>query len=164
MQGPVIDSLKAAGEKQQFAGRFAVADLTRLADCMEAQDTLDYVVAGSHDRQDRPQLRVRISGRVSLQCQRCLGALPHEVNIDSVLRLVPGETLEVEQDGNPEAPDCIAASSELDLAALVEDEVLLALPPYPRHEAGQCADKSAQQDTGSGHTAFGALAALKHKF
>jgi len=60
--------------------------------------------------------------------------------------------------------DCILATPELDIIALVEDEIILSLPPSPRHGEGECAiDKreSGNMYMLKGRSPFSALAALK---
>ena len=131
----VVDSLKLVHDRQKLAGVMPVAGFVRrLAESLQSvHGNLDYGIEGDVDRQDRPLLRLRVSGAVQLQCQRCLDGFEHEINIETALRLVAPEALDTEYDDNPDEPDCIASSAELDLAALIEDEVLLALPAYPRH-------------------------------
>ena len=60
-------------------------------------------------------------------------------------------------------PDAIEASTELDVAALIEDEVLLSLPLAPRHAEGACTGRVATQvkDDVRKHSAFAELGALK---
>lgn len=154
----VIDSLKFSREKQTARGELSVAGLSRLQDSLfqvtEQQakpgdargavsvavsgKPLSYEVIGGVDARERPVLRLKVSGRLPLQCQRCLQLLDFELVLDSTLRLVPAAMLDAEMSDDPDEPDCVAASTELDLAALIEDEILLALPAYPRHEVGEC--------------------------
>jgi uncharacterized protein len=65
-----------------------------------------------------------------------LKTLDYALAIDTTLRLVAEAALDAEMSDDPDEPDCVAASATFDLAALIEDEVLLALPASPRHEAG----------------------------
>ena len=125
----VIDSLKLVHDRQRLSGTLPVAGFVRLAeDLQSTAGNLDYSVASDVDRQDRPLLRLRVSGTLQLQCQRCLEAFEYGIAIDTALRLVAAAALASEQDDDPNEPDCIAASATFDLAALIEDEVLLALP------------------------------------
>jgi uncharacterized protein len=94
-----------------------------------------------------------------------LGEIEFGLAIDAILRLVPESSRDAEQSDDPDEPDCIAASSELDLAALIEDEILLALPAYPRHEGQGCGSGDGKA-AGAKVTAFsvlGELGALKQK-
>jgi uncharacterized protein len=134
-----IDSLKAVHDRQVFTRVVPVAGFVRLTESLhDSGGELEYRVCGDVDRQERPLLRVQVSGAVILQCQRCLDGFSHKIHIDTAVRLVAADALGAEHDDNPDEPDCVAASGEFDLAALIEDEVLLALPAYPRHEAGVC--------------------------
>ncbi len=149
---PIVDSLKLARDRQQLTGVVAVASLPRLVQSLYASTgSLDYAISGDCDGRERPLLRFRVNGTVELQCQRCLEAMAHELRIESVVRLVAAEVLETEYEAigsNPDEPDCIAASKTLDVVMLVEDEVLLALPPFPRHDVAQCKRVDAALKTG----------------
>jgi uncharacterized protein len=130
-----FDGLKLVHERQTLAGVMPVAGLPRLVDgLLNSSGTLDYRLWGDADHQDRPLLKLRMCGAVQLQCQRCLEGFEYKIDFETALRLVAPEALDIEYDDDPDEPDCIAASAEMDLAALIEDEVLLALPPYPRHD------------------------------
>jgi uncharacterized protein len=139
--GMLIDSLKYAREKQTKHGSLPVSKFERLRDSLFAKpragDEIDYEVSGGMDARKWPQLSLKVAGLLQLQCQWCLKALDYELTIDTALRLVPEALLDAEQSDDPEEADCIAASTELDLVALIEDEILLALPAYPRHENGE---------------------------
>jgi uncharacterized protein len=165
-----IDSLKAVHDRQVFSRVVPVAGFARLVESLhDSEGDLDYRVSGDVDRQERPLLRLRVSGAVTLQCQRCLEGFEHKIAIDTAVRLVAAHALDAEHDDNPDEPDCVVASAEFDLAALVEDEVLLALPAYPRHDAGLCSAKPAASETMNAQAAgakilpFSVLQALKGK-
>ena len=166
----VVDSLKLTRDRQRVSGAILVAGLPRLTESLLGNSgTFDYTVAGDVDQLERPVLRLQVSGVVQLQCQRCLESLAQAVAIDTTLRLVAAEALDAEYEAvgdDPDEPDCIAASSELDVAALIEDEVLLALPSHPRHAEGVCVAKVAGANGGGSNenvTPFSVLAALKIK-
>ena len=168
----LIDSLKFSGEKQSVRGALPVAGFDRLRDSLFAVagdgGDISYTLRGGADARDNPVLRLKVSGQLALQCQRCLTALDYGLVIDTTLRLVPEASLDTEMSDDPDEPDCIAASTELDLVALIEDEILLALPAYPRHEEGRCNYGSgAESEAGRKQvSAFGALSelgALKQK-
>lgn len=169
-----FDNLKLVQERQVLSGEMPVTALSRLMESVQdGAGTLAYRVEGSADQQERPLLKLQVSGTLRLQCQRCLNDLTYTVAIDSTLRVVNEEALAAEYDDDPEEPDCIAASAACDLAALVEDEVLLALPAYPRHEANACSGVTSVQaprdgvvepgTARAGMQAFSALQALKQK-
>lgn len=160
----VIDSLEFARSAQSISGTLPIASLKRLDDLLvDADGNVRYALLGSRDERNRPQLELRIEGRLHLQCQRCLGLLDYPVDITNVLLIVPqGARAEDDMD-DPQAPDAIEASAELDVGELIEDEVLLALPLAPRHRDGACASRiaTAALQAGKSESAFAKLAELR---
>ena len=166
----VIDSLEFARAGRQMSGRLPVAGFTRISDLlmngMDDGGTLDYTVVGASDGQNQPRLNLQVAGMLHLQCQRCLGPLDYRVAISNTLNLAPPGSPMLESDDTldvVDAPDCIEASAELDVVTLVEDEVLLDLPPHPRHADGMCVSGAASYEAKrDGDTKFAGLAALKN--
>jgi uncharacterized protein len=136
------DSLEFARAGQQLRGSLPVASLKRLQDVLFDPDgVLQFELRGGQDDRGRPQLRLTVSGTLHLQCQRCLGCLEFPLDLRNALLLVPpGARHDADLD-DPDAPDAIEASTQLDIAGLVEDEVLLGLPLAPRHAADACAEQ-----------------------
>ena len=163
----VCDSLKLVQDKQVLSGTLPVEGFSRLSESLhDSSGSLNYRVQGTVDRRDRPLFKLQVRGTVQLQCQRCLDGFEYNVAVASTVRLVAPEALEREYDDDPDEPDCVAASKTFDLVALIEDEVLLALPVYPRHEEGQCKVRVASAGTtalAAKVEAFGALQSLKRK-
>ena len=154
----MIDGLEFAGADKELRGSLAPFDLTRLQDCLfDAGSTIDYRLRGGRDQQGRPALRLEITGLLHLQCQRCLGLLEYPLRMVNTLLLVrENEALPADAD-EPDAPDCIVAGTEMDVRAMIEDEILLGLPLSPRHPDGAC---SARSETARGGGAVSPLAAL----
>jgi len=158
----VIDSLEFARTGQALHGSLPVPGLTRLRDSLvEAPGEVEFVVQGGHDARQRPTLSLDISGTLRLQCQRCLGVLDYPVRLANTLLLVSAGAAAA-GDLDEEDAEWIEASTELDVAALVEEEILLSLPYAPRHEEGQCEQRLTAAKDGAGSSAFAKLAALKH--
>lgn len=68
-----------------------------------------------------------------LVCQRCLQPVDVPVAVDRLFRFVADEAQAAAEDDASEE-DVLALSRSFDLAELVEDEILMAMPPAPRHE------------------------------
>ena len=133
----VIDSLEFARGGQQLQDTVAILELTRLADSLyDTGGELTFALGGGYDAERRPRLNLRVKGRLNLKCQRCLGSLYYALDVESSLLVLTGstgaETAEVD------VLDGIPADPQADVWALVEDEVMLALPIAPRHPEGQC--------------------------
>jgi uncharacterized protein len=161
--GAVIDGLEFARGQQQLRGSLAVADLRRLEDVLfDMHGSLDYELRGTRDARNRPQIEVKIEGPLHLQCQRCLGLLDHDVHVATTLLVVPAGVQADDDVDEPEGPDVIEAKAELEVAGLVEDEVLLSLPLAPRHAEGQCHGRlQKHEDAAEAPSPFARLAALK---
>jgi uncharacterized protein len=159
----VIDALEFARAQQQLHGSLPAEGLQRLHDVLfDTQGSLDYEVRGTRDERKRPQLELRISGGLHLQCQRCLGLLEYSVDVENTLLLVAPGTGPEEDADDPDGPDIIEADPELDVAGLIEDEVLLSLPLAPRHPEGSCENRVASRLQGAAPPKpFAELAALK---
>lgn len=79
-------------------------------------------------------LALGVRAPVWLTCQRCLQPFQVPIEFERRLRFVRGEAEAEALDAESEH-DVLALSRSLDLRELVEDEVLLALPLVPRHDA-----------------------------
>jgi uncharacterized protein len=90
-------------------------------------------VRGGENGGGRLSLTVEISGELRLVCQRCLGPLAFPLAARSELELAETES-EIEAAGDD--VDRVLATKAMDVATLVEDEAILALPMAPLH--GRC--------------------------
>ena len=159
----VIDALEFARSEQQLNGRLPVNSLKRLHDILsDTEGSIDYGLRGVRDEQNRPHLELSLGGQLHLQCQRCLGRLDYALDVTNTLRVIPRGAKVDEDLEAPEAPDVVEVDPELDVADLVEDEILLALPLAPRHPDGECVSRiSGQNENAARQSAFDKLAALK---
>lgn len=156
----VIDSLEFARSGQSLAGSLPVPALTRIQDSLfDEQGEVRFQITGGQDGRRRPVLTVEVSGVLHLQCQRCLGALAFPLRLSNTLLVVSGGA----DSGEPDVGEAewIEASTELDVAGLVEEEILLSLPYAPRHGEGQCPPGGSPAAGGDKTTAFAKLAVLK---
>lgn len=162
---PVIDGLEFARARAKLAGAWPVAEFPRLRDVLRTEaGSLRYELEGLPQAQGRPALLLRVQGTLELTCQRCLGALVFPLQVDSLLRLAATQS---EVDAEPleaDGPESIVAGREMAVKAMVEDEVLLAIPIAPRHEAcggGRRADLPlAPEAAGAGKSPFAGLRGL----
>ena len=115
------------------------------------------------------RLDLDVSAAVRLECQRCLQPMVVPLRVERRFHFVHGEDEAARLDEQME-DDVLALTPRLDLRTLIEDELLLALPLVPRHEA--CADLPAAIRThedrpgeaapaADGSHPFAALAALR---
>ncbi|HVY07600.1 MAG TPA: YceD family protein [Burkholderiales bacterium] len=159
-----VDSVAFARDARELRGRLPVADLARLRDALVDTDgDVAYRLAGSMDKDGKATLQLEVAAKLQLVCQRCLG--PVEFDLQSTRDLVlvpPGQPLADPAD-EPDDVEEIHADAKLDVAALVEDEVILSLPMVAAHEAGECAMPKSQEGMNETQSAFGSLASLKRQ-
>ena len=89
------------------------------------------VVAGSAAQ---PWLQLSTRLEVTLQCQRCLQPMTGLLHIERRFRFAADEAEALRLDEETD-DDVLVMSREFDLHELVEDELILALPIVPRHDA-----------------------------
>lgn len=113
-----------------------VGDFERLAqEFVNPEAMLQFRVCGGRDVRGRPQLHCRVKAEVEMQCQRCLKPVSVAVDSDRLLYLAASEADadRLEAALADEDIEVIVAGQNLDLAGVVEDEVLLSLPIVPMH-------------------------------
>lgn len=157
----VIDSLEFARTEQTLRGSLPIPGLARLKDSLH--DTLgqvEFVVRGGTDARHRPILTLDISGVLHLQCQRCLGLLEFPLRLSNTLLLVSRADVAAGE-LDDEDVERIEASTEIDVASVIEDEIILSLPYAPRHDEGRCGHDMGAAPDDARASAFAKLAALK---
>ena len=70
---------------------------------------------------------------VPLTCQRCMGTVATPLEIDQWYRFVATEEIAMAEDDESEE-DLLVMEPHFDLLAVLEDELLMALPLVPMHE------------------------------
>ena len=140
-----LDVATFAGARGELAGDWPADRLTRLvAATLAPGDGTDRPAVGWQARGERrvlpgagkqPSLMVGADTEVTLECQRCLQPMRVPLHAERRIFFVEGEEAAAALDAESD-DDVLALTPALDLADLVEDELLLALPLVPRHE--QC--------------------------
>lgn len=134
MSNYLIDTLKFVHEAGLLQGSLTLPGLERLKSYLaNSKGILAYSVHGVSDEQNRPLLKIMISGSINLRCQRCLDKLEYQLDLETNLFLARSETELFHYDEDIFI-DAIPATRELDLLTLLEDEIILGLPVAPRHQ------------------------------
>lgn len=119
----------------------------------------------------KPQVWLHLTAQTRLPqiCQRCLGEVSTLLEVERSYRFVADEAIAEAEDDDCEE-DLLAISREFNLLALIEDELLMALPQVPMHDSCPVQPKMAAVDEdfeADGNAAkanpFAVLAALKGK-
>lgn len=148
-----------------LAGRLDIHEMPRLAGALHARGS-EAVVALDFRLDDAGRALVTgvIEAELVVLCQRCLE--PMTLPVKREVRLAVVRSDEEAARLAPELEPLLVDDESVALATLVEDELILALPSYPRHAPGQCqapagADQLAEADTGEGDNPFAVLQSLK---
>jgi uncharacterized protein len=120
--------------------------------------------------EDDVWLHLTAEAKVPLTCQRCMGVVETPVEVDQWYRFVASEDIAMAEDDQSEE-DLLVMEPQFDLLAVLEDELLMALPLVPMHEqcpvmpklqAGE-ADIAGEPDSGKKPNPFDVLAQFKAK-
>ena len=157
---PVIDGFEFASAGASLSGALPIRGFPRLHDLLAGHEgEVAYEVEGVRDARGRPALRLKVRARLNLRCQRCLEALPFEVQADEMLVLA-GTQAEIDAEpADVHSPDRVVAGKEMPVRDLIEDELILAVPYAPRHEG--CSARPSP-DAETRHSPFAALRGLLH--
>lgn len=157
----VIDPYRFSREAGNTEGSLSLLELPRLHDLVtEVTGELHFHLRGFLGERGQPRLHLEVSGVLFLACQRCLGAVEEHLDIESLLELIPEDSEPTQAELEDDNLDFLPVAGMLDIKALVEDEILLALPVAPSHEV--CGLPSGAS-TGERPNPFAALAGLKGK-
>lgn len=112
---------------------------------------------------EQPWLHLTARVVMPLTCQRCLEAVMTELSADRWFRFVDSEAVAAAEDEEADE-DVLEVQRDFDLQALIEDELIMALPLVARHDACPTAvplvDAEGVDDSEPPHP-FAVLAALR---
>jgi len=135
-----LDVKALAKAQMHLEGETPIVDLARLADdCVgDSAGTVSWSVQGAMEPdqsgKDAVWLHLEAKATVPLTCQRCLHPVPVALLIEQDFRFVADEETALAEDDESEE-DVLVLEEHFDLLALVEDELLMALPLVPMHQA-----------------------------
>ncbi len=150
-----IDVRKFALASEALSGHDALSNYERLVQDLQ-RDAVDFdkkTVTWSARGETitpagggaQPWLHLKAHVHVPMVCQRCLGPVDVALDIHSTFRFVATEAIAMAEDDESEE-DLLVLSKQFDLQALIEDELLMALPIVPKHEVCPVSVKLASTD------------------
>ena len=78
-------------------------------------------------------LHLTASASIPLTCQRCMTTVDSPIEVDQWYRFVATEEIAMAEDDESEE-DLLVMEPQFDLLAVLEDELIMALPVVPMHE------------------------------
>ena len=163
---PHVDPRKLADRGATLEGELLLADLPRLCDPLaDNHGSVRAKFFFERDERNAVVIHSELEVEVKMICQRCLElvALPIQSACDYAVVKEGANTQSV-----PKGYDVLELGEDpLDLLALVEDELLLALPIVPAHDPEDCQQPAGLEEPAPGEdevtrsNPFSVLAQLK---
>ena len=129
-----LDVEELASQGVTLAGFADPVSMPRLLEVVTSKPSpIAYRIAFSRDASGRPRMCGRAEGVLPLVCQRCLENFEwkFDTRFESV---VVGH----EREGSRGLDAVVCPGGRIELASVIEDELLLALPNAPVHALGTC--------------------------
>jgi uncharacterized protein len=158
----LVDLFDFTRQGESAHGEVPLAALARV-EPVSRDGALAWKAQGStRGRLGAPRLDLQVDGEIPLVCQRCLQPLRQPVHVESRF-LVADDEAHAEALDQDDDYDVVVGSTAFDLDALVEDEVILALPSAPRHAVCPGLATSSGGEAAGKPSPFAALATLKQR-
>lgn len=143
-----IEPRKMAEKRVQLVGQIPLTSLTRLNELQEQkQGEVDLAIDFFLDEQGVTCMQGQISTEVWLTCQRCLEPYQQFIAAKFILSPVTNDR-EAAMLPAPYEP-LLVANTVVELAAVVEDEILLGIPIVTKHAPENCAVAVSYNTAGS---------------
>ena len=164
-----VDPFRMAELGREFEGTMELRLMKRLVPLLRTDaGTIQIKLDFGADAAGVRFMHGLVTGELSLQCQRCMGAMRFPLHIDFRLALLRDET-QLERLTEEYEPLLVEAVP-IYIADVIEDETLLAVPQIPKHDEGECSVSIAvasdelpgtEKDTQVKPNPFAVLAKLK---
>ena len=164
-----IDPLRMAEAGRLFEGGYALEEMDRLHDSLlDGSGKVTVSLEFGIDAEGIRYMKGRLQTELTLECQRCLRAMQHQIDAEFALGLVRSNEAAELLPSHYEP--LLVESDALFLRDIIEDELLLALPLVAMHDEcidvnAQAAETAQRNDNERGESKkanpFAALAALK---
>lgn len=131
-----VDLRGLAARGVHVAGTVELRDMQRLSEAVVGADEPARVQAVcARDDMGRSVCELQVTMKVQVECQRCIA--PMDIVLDGASRIAALWT-DSQAEDLPENLEPLIVGDEADLWLLAEEELLLALPPFPLHEDTGC--------------------------
>jgi uncharacterized protein len=149
----LIDNIAFAKKNERLAGELSLEDCSRLDELLQSSTDskvsrtglISYALQGKTDAVGQHILQLSIACKLTTSCQRCLNAMPLNLNLN--FNYLIGDVSDIDVEAvdvdNSDEYDLQQANKAMDLIALIEDEIIMAMPIAPMHEEG-CSEAAMQ--------------------
>ncbi|MCU4674783.1 YceD family protein [Catenovulum sp. 2E275] len=134
-----LDPVKSAQKRSDFVGIYQLKDLSRLHEfVLSDYGQVEVNLKCTYDEQRLPIMLIDAKTAVEVSCERCGGNLTLDISVNATYTPNLKST---DEDLIPDEYSVIDVNEYglLDFKALIEDELLLAIPFVPKHPVNECA-------------------------
>jgi uncharacterized protein len=129
-----IKLFKFARKEASLHGDYKISAMPRISEiARNTEDRIKVALSFYLENDKTPCIKGIIKANIILDCQRCLEALPLELNVLFNLAFVRHESQAEELDTSFEIYN-IGEEEDLDSIDLITDEILLSIPMVPSHD------------------------------
>jgi len=133
-----VDAVRTAQKRLDYSGVYTPDQVTRVAASVVSVDSdVETSLSFNIDNQRLAVIEGKSAVLVTLECQRCGKTFEHQVHTTYCFSPVRNDE---QAEALPEAYEPIEVDEfgEVDLLAMIEDEIILSLPVVPVHESEHC--------------------------
>ncbi len=131
----IADIFAFAREKKTIDGTFELGNFARLNEALtHTKGCVRFTLSGILGKNRKVAVLLAIEGDFPLICQRCLEEMNFHLNHSLTLELAKEDFVVAEEGFLEEDYEIFPTPPKVDLSVLVEDEIILALPNFPRHD------------------------------
>lgn len=132
-----INPFALADRGVELSGQMAVAVFTRLAGLLASKEGMVQVqLRFGRDEYGPPYLKGHISTVLRLVCQRCGEPVSCDINVKPCLSPVVSDSQAASL--SKEYEPLVTHGEPVLLADVIEEELLLSIPMFPKHRRGEC--------------------------
>ena len=131
----LLDVKDLVERRQELAGSIPVSALSDLPGVVDSGE-VTYRLRFGRDAQEIPVLNGGYEVSLNVLCQRCMQPMSVKLAQDLCLGIVVGE--EAQQVPGDAYDPLVTADGKISVAGILQDEIILALPISPMHEASDC--------------------------
>ena len=133
----MLDVRKAAARGATVSGTLKPLNLQRFLPLLASDEgAISVVLSFSRDEENRYLVRVNTEADVVVTCQRCLENMPEHLSCANTLAIVwtDEEAAHLPKHLEP----VLVSEASCNLWELVEDELILGMPPFSYHNQADC--------------------------
>lgn len=160
-----LDVWRMVAARRSFEGALALESMSRLRDLLtDAEGKARYAITFDRDALQVPWLELRIEAELPLTCQRSLQRFLLPLVLEQRFGLVTGDD-EADEAALPPGYEAlqVGEDGQIDPRALVEDELILAVPLVPVMPGSEALEREwvPEPEESAKANPFSALASLK---